>query len=392
METTNRQWDDRELVRESGMERLRLKAERRYKSAIAIAGAIQDRAAALGGEAAGGLKAELDSALDAVYRAAEYRDGIRGALWEIFRRADDEYVIGYEYGLGPYFDQASAVANDHAYNHEHLAALSMLVGLPCQILYEMLPVDKKGRRRVFDSAELYERVLPQLGVKQMPLDDLPMTMSEAHRRYGNCVVFWSEDYLHRRGICALIDGAQRGVRDARFCGPYDSEVCVHSVFALARDQSPRRLMLDFVYDDGGRYDAGFRGRPAGDCAVRAAAIVLGRNYREMHKLLGSANRAFKADNGKADADPSGGVAYGALLSALGELGLFEAEMPGGLQMTLTEAHNHFGDCVAITDGGRHMAALMDGAVRDIWDPRYDETRDRRQKMAEAVLVPRGLLL
>jgi hypothetical protein len=40
----------------------------------------------------------------------------------------------------------------------------------------------------------------------------------------------------------------------------------------------------FVYDDGGRAAAGFKGR-TGDCACRAIAIATGKSYREVHDGL-----------------------------------------------------------------------------------------------------------
>ena len=271
----------------------------------------------------------------------------------------------------------------------------MLLGVPQQTVYDALPVDDKGRRRLFATDEFYERILPSLGVSEISLGEYEPTMSEAHIWYGNCVVFWSDPFLDTRGVCALVDGCQWGTFDKRFSPVHkDYQRRVHRVFIVERERHPRRLLVDFEEDDGGRYDAGFRGQPKGDCAVRAAAIILGRNYRELYKRFSSCARAADSD----DADDADDAPFAALLPLLEELGLFQVEMPDGPPMTLTEAHNHFGDCIAITDGGEHMLALMGGAARDVWnpmhtwDPRYDETPERRELIAEAVLLPRGLLL
>ena len=43
-------------------------------------------------------------------------------------------------------------------------------------------------------------------------------------------------------------------------------------------------MVQFVYDDGGRAAAGFKGT-AGDCAVRAAAIAAEIPYQEAYDLI-----------------------------------------------------------------------------------------------------------
>ena len=43
-------------------------------------------------------------------------------------------------------------------------------------------------------------------------------------------------------------------------------------------------MIDFVHDDGGRAEAGFKGT-ANDCGVRALAIATGRPYKEVYDLV-----------------------------------------------------------------------------------------------------------
>jgi hypothetical protein len=44
--------------------------------------------------------------------------------------------------------------------------------------------------------------------------------------------------------------------------------------------------MRWVYDDGGRWDAGYRPRHVGDCVVRAIAIATEKPYDEVHKALG----------------------------------------------------------------------------------------------------------
>lgn len=394
MELTINQWRERESARESGMERVRLQAERRYLDAQRIAINKQAELAELGDSATDAQRAEFDSAFREFRLAEQFRNGARAALWEMFRRYDDEYVIEFQFGWGQYNPDAPS-AKDGRCDQDRLGALAMLLGLPQQTVYDALPVDENGRRRLFDTDEFYERTLPSLGVSQISLGDYEPTMSEAHRRYGNCVVFWSDPFLDTRGICALVDGCQWGTFDRRFSPIHkDYERRVHRIFVVERERHPRRLLVDFAEDDGGRHDAGFRGQPKGDCAARAAAIILGRNYRELYKRFSGCARAADLE----DADDADAAPFAALRPLLEELGLFQAEMPDGSPMTLTEAHNHFGDCIAITDGGKHMLALMEGEARDVWnpmhtwDPRYDETPERRELIAEAVLLPRGLLL
>jgi len=50
-------------------------------------------------------------------------------------------------------------------------------------------------------------------------------------------------------------------------------------------------MENFVFDDGGRKAAGFKGN-TGDCVVRAIAITSGLPYKEVYKELTERNRQF----------------------------------------------------------------------------------------------------
>lgn len=43
--------------------------------------------------------------------------------------------------------------------------------------------------------------------------------------------------------------------------------------------------MKFVYDDGGRAAAGFKGKKVGDCICRAVAIATGKPYRDVHNEL-----------------------------------------------------------------------------------------------------------
>jgi hypothetical protein len=49
--------------------------------------------------------------------------------------------------------------------------------------------------------------------------------------------------------------------------------------------------MSYVYDDGGRRAAGFKGE-AGDCVTRAIAIATEKPYREVYDALWSANSEY----------------------------------------------------------------------------------------------------
>lgn len=47
--------------------------------------------------------------------------------------------------------------------------------------------------------------------------------------------------------------------------------------------------MEFVFDDGGRSDAGYKGR-TGDCVTRSIAIVTGKPYQEVYDALNELGR------------------------------------------------------------------------------------------------------
>jgi hypothetical protein len=48
--------------------------------------------------------------------------------------------------------------------------------------------------------------------------------------------------------------------------------------------------LPWVYDDGGRYAAGFRPRDVGDCVTRAIAIATGKPYPAVVEMVNTMGR------------------------------------------------------------------------------------------------------
>lgn len=61
--------------------------------------------------------------------------------------------------------------------------------------------------------------------------------------------------------------------------------------------------MKYIYDDGGRSAAGFKGK-AGDCCVRAFAIAAERSYREVYDMineLAGRERTGRRKRGKSDA-------------------------------------------------------------------------------------------
>jgi hypothetical protein len=137
--------------------------------------------------------------------------------------------------------------------------------------------------------------------------------------------------------------------------------------------------LPWVWDDGGREEAGYRGR-AGDCVVRAVAIATRQPYREVYEVLFDAQRrlyyASRADGKKSSASPRSGVDPKVIRAYLAEYGWTWTPA-----MTIGSGCTHHPVVGEIPDAprlilrlSRHLAAVIDGVLHDTYDPTRDGTR------------------
>lgn len=137
--------------------------------------------------------------------------------------------------------------------------------------------------------------------------------------------------------------------------------------------------LPWTYDDGGREDAGFIGH-AGDCVTRAIAIATGLPYREVYDDLFDRQRAVIARKRKRNRginpSPRTGVlrkAYEPFLLDLGWEWVPKMQVGQG-----TTNHLAIGEVPmtgpAVVSVSKHMCAVVDGVVRDTFDPTRDGTR------------------
>ena len=141
-------------------------------------------------------------------------------------------------------------------------------------------------------------------------------------------------------------------------------------------------MIDFTYNDGGRKASGRKGN-AGDCVVRATAILTGKPYAEIYSMMAEYNSVFSRKNaGKLSA--RNGVAKKAWKSAFKELGIVKQPAQCGAKLTYTEAYAKFGNCIVTTR--KHICALVDGSVQDTFDDRaytwvdeWDNVESRERK-------------
>lgn len=137
--------------------------------------------------------------------------------------------------------------------------------------------------------------------------------------------------------------------------------------------------LPWLFNDGGRADAGFRGT-TGDCVTRAITIAAGLDYREVYDALYDANRAYAARGARATRavrDPS--PRLGALPSvwkpyveSLG--GIWTPAMSIGSGCKIHMAPGELPEGRLLVRLSRHVSAVLDGVVHDVYDPCRDGTR------------------
>lgn len=132
--------------------------------------------------------------------------------------------------------------------------------------------------------------------------------------------------------------------------------------------------LPWVFDDGGRADAGYRGS-TGDCVTRSLAIALDRPYAVVYGDLNALAQSERPRKGKRRSASRLGVhrrTYEAYLTYAGWE--FTPTMGIGTGCTV---HLSMGELPAgrlIVRLSRHLAAVIDGTVRDTHDPSRDGTR------------------
>jgi hypothetical protein len=117
--------------------------------------------------------------------------------------------------------------------------------------------------------------------------------------------------------------------------------------------------MHYQYNDGGRAAAGFKGN-AGDCVVRALAIALNLNYKQLYKKLAKANgecgRARSARNGVSK------EIYEVVLKQHGWR-WFKAPQFDGRKARTTDMRKG----VVICKQANHLVAVIDCVAQDIFD-------------------------
>jgi hypothetical protein len=133
-------------------------------------------------------------------------------------------------------------------------------------------------------------------------------------------------------------------------------------------------VIPWVYDDGGRADAGFKGK-AGDCVARAIAIAAAIPYREVYDRLAQETGAQRAGKrGKRSASAREGINtkrkwFKDYMASLGFVWTPTMQIGAGCKVHLRS--DELPDGRLIVSTARHYVAVIGGVVRDTFPPDHD---------------------
>jgi len=139
---------------------------------------------------------------------------------------------------------------------------------------------------------------------------------------------------------------------------------------------PRTATVPFVYDDGGREAAGFKGK-TDDCFCRAVSIAFEMPYQEVYDLINEvAKRERKSKRKSSKSSARTGVYTATAKRVMEQLSCRWVSVMGigtGCKMHLCNGE--------VPSKGRmvlrlskHFCALVDGEIHDTHDPSRDGTR------------------
>jgi hypothetical protein len=141
--------------------------------------------------------------------------------------------------------------------------------------------------------------------------------------------------------------------------------------------------MSWVYDDGGRQAAGYRGK-TGDCTCRAIAIATEQSYQAVYDSLNNLARderprwyrhGPRAGQLRPRQSARTGVAKSVIDRYLAILGwLWTPPMHIGSGCTMHLRADELPPGRLIVRVSRHLVAVIDGVIHDTFDPSYEGTR------------------
>lgn len=132
--------------------------------------------------------------------------------------------------------------------------------------------------------------------------------------------------------------------------------------------------MRWVYDDGGRKEAGYRGK-TDDCVCRAVAIATGLPYAHVYQQLEFAAAVERPRGRKCRSHPRTGVHIPTIRRFLAGLGWEWVPTMGiGTGCRVHCRPEELPGGTLILNLSRHLTAVVDSVIHDTHDPSRDGTR------------------
>lgn len=129
------------------------------------------------------------------------------------------------------------------------------------------------------------------------------------------------------------------------------------------------MTTSWVYDDGGRANAGYRGL-AGDCVARAIAIAAEMPYGDVYAALAARNAETGGSRSARNGVPRS--VYEPYLAEFGWRWVPTMAIGQGCRVHLRADELPAGRIIARLS--KHVCAVLDGVVHDVFDPSREGTR------------------
>lgn len=133
-------------------------------------------------------------------------------------------------------------------------------------------------------------------------------------------------------------------------------------------------MTNFVFNDGGRSEAGFKGETR-DCVCRSIAIVTGKNYKQVYDELNELCKTEKIRKRRRRSSSRTGIyreTYDKYLTELGYKWTPTMRIGQGCKTHLRSDELPSGKIIVRVS--KHLTAVIDGVINDIFDCSRDGSR------------------
>jgi hypothetical protein len=132
--------------------------------------------------------------------------------------------------------------------------------------------------------------------------------------------------------------------------------------------------MEWVYDDGGRAEAGFKGF-TGDCVTRSIAIATQTPYEVVYKAINGAAKAERLRTGRKRSSARTGVKKQTIRRYLDSIGWkWTPTMHVGQGCTTHLRKEELPPGRLIVSVSGHLTCVIDGVVHDTFNPGREGTR------------------